>query len=157
MKICSSDEIIDKSGIELTPHRKSVLDIMSQSPHALSPKMILKAVSKKQSMDKVTLYRILDLFVTKRILRRIPALHGSLHYEIICEEHHPMHPHFVCRLCGMMECLSEFDFSDVKNNLKKTRALEAEDIDLKLEGTCARCKKKVERTFYAKGQGHRQQ
>ena len=152
MKICCSAETIGKGGIELTPHRKSVLTILTQSVRALSPKMILKEVSKKQSMDKVTLYRILDLFVERGILRRVSAVHGTAHYELSCEEHHPVHPHFVCRDCGMMECLDELDFTSVKNSLKKTRTIEAEDIDLKLEGLCVRCKKIDRKDNYATSQ-----
>ena len=72
-------------------------------------------------------------------MRRIATLTGTMRYEVVCAEHNPEHPHFVCRTCGDMECLEDFDLSAVRKGIQKKRKLITEDIDLKLEGLCFKC------------------
>lgn len=128
-----------RQGVDPNPNRDLILKVIASSSKAVTPKFILTAARKTRSIDKVTLYRILDLFVARRILRRMASVAGSLRYEIACAEHNPLHPHFVCRECGDMECLSDVDLSDVRERLNmKTKNL-PEDIDLKLEGVCQKC------------------
>lgn len=139
LRTCCSDQWFRKNRVELTPHRKIVFRILTSAKKALTPKDILKEIHRKAPMDKVTLYRILDLFVKKRIIRRITGFQGFIHYEINCEEHYPLHPHFVCRDCGDIECLNDLDLSGIRNTIKRKRRIQKEDIDLKLEGVCAKC------------------
>ena len=140
-RACCNEKLLKKKGVGLTPHRQVVFEIFSSSPKTFTAQRILEKIRKKRTMDKVTLYRILDLFVAKRIIRRLSASQGSLRYEIICDEHHPFHPHFICRDCGKMECLNDIDLSSLRHSIQKKRHLEGEDIDLKLEGLCFRCRK----------------
>ena len=141
MRKCTKFELFKRGGIEHTPHRELVLRIFADQHKALAPKDVLSTVRKKQAIDKVTLYRILDLFVAKGILRRF-STNGSTRYEINCEEHAPSHPHFVCRQCGEIECLHDFNLKNFKTEIKRYKNIEYEDIDLKLEGVCHQCKEK---------------
>ena len=134
-------ELLKNKGIELTAHRKRVFDIITTTPKALTPKVILSQIRRNHTMDKVTLYRILNLFVNKKIARRISGQHGRIFYEIVCEDHRPVHSHFVCRQCGEMECLEDLPIKELKAKLKSHAFGEDNDIDLKLEGICMECKK----------------
>ncbi len=139
-KQCNIAELFTRGEITPTEHRSIVLKAIAHSPKVMAPKNILQKICKTVSIDKVTLYRILDLFVAKRILRRMAGQKGTMCYEVICEEHNPQHPHFVCRECGEMECLSGMDIKDLKQRLRRQRYIEDEDIDLKFEGICRNCK-----------------
>jgi len=136
---CTTEELLADHGIDTTLHRSTVLDVFIRDNRSRTPQDILEEVRKKKDIDKVTLYRILDLFVEKRIIRRITTFSGPMQYEILCEKHRPNHPHFVCRRCGQMECLDDMDLTGFKNQLKGKRKLKIEDIDLKLEGVCPEC------------------
>ncbi len=138
---CDIQKLIDRSGLEFTPNRKKILEIISESSKALTPKTILELIPKRQGMDKVTLYRILDLFVERKILRRMSNLTGSMCYETTCHEHNPPHPHFICRECGDIECLNDIDVQHVKKNFG-LKGLDQDEIELKLEGVCLQCKEK---------------
>ena len=133
--------LLEKGGIELTAHRKHVLDVIAASSQALTPKVILTEIHRSHTMDKVTLYRILDLFVAKKIARRIASRHGQIYYEIVCEDHRPLHSHFVCRVCGQMECLEDLTVKELKIKIKQHQKWQDNEIDLKLEGICLECKK----------------
>lgn len=134
-------ELLEKGGIELTTHRKHVFDVIAASSKALTPKVILTKIHVNHAMDKVTLYRILDLFVSKKIARRIASQQGQVFYEIVCEDHRPLHSHFICRECGDVECLEELPVKDLRAKLRSHGRWQDNDIDLKLEGTCIECKK----------------
>ena len=142
-KTCNH-RLLEKGGIELTTHRQRVVKVIAASSKALTPKVILNEIHRSSSMDKVTLYRILDLFVAKGIVRRIASPHGQMHYEIICEDHRPLHSHFVCRECGGVECLEDWPLKELKAQIKKHRKWQDNEIDLKLEGVCAGCKKDID-------------
>jgi len=144
MKTCNHC-FLEKGGIELTAHRQHVMDIIAASSKALTPKVILNKIRRNSAMDKVTLYRILDLFVAKRIVRRIASQHGQLYYEIVCEDHRPLHSHFVCRECGKVECLKDLPLQDLKAQIRKYRKWQDGEIDLKLEGVCPQCQKTSKR------------
>lgn len=137
---CHCEELLKKSGLERTDHRDLVLKILARAKRTLNAKDILEKIPAGRSMDKVTLYRILDLFIAKHILKKISSFQGVTSYEIICDEHRPMHPHFICRECGVMECLEEVNMQRIKLNFKSKPYIKKEDIDLKVEGLCAHCR-----------------
>ncbi len=145
---CDSKFLLRKAGIDYTSHRACVLDILSCQGKALTPQMILDKVRRKKSMDKVTLYRILDLLVRRKLLRRLSSVQGPLRYEIICEKHNPSHPHFICRVCGEMECLNGIDLKNVKGTIrsKLAKAFKEQEIDIKLEGLCLHCQEPSNQT-----------
>ena len=139
---CNSKTLLRKVGVEYTLYRSSVLEVLRCHGKALTPQMILAKIRKRHAIDKVTLYRILDLFVAKKLLRRLSSNQGPLRYEIICEKHNPLHPHFVCRLCGEMECLHNVDLKNVQGQIrsKLINVYEGEEIDIKFEGLCVPCR-----------------
>ena len=134
-------ELLKKHGVDLTDHRKRVFDVIAESSKALTPKVILDQIRQNHAMDKVTLYRILDLFVSKKIFRRIAGQPGQMHYEIVCEAHRPLHSHFVCRECGDIECLEDLPVKALKAKIKSHKRWQDNEIDLKFEGVCVECKK----------------
>ncbi len=138
---CDIREILQHKGVEPTAHRLKVLRVISDTDKALMPKDILKKLRHASDFDKVTLYRILDLFVAKKILRRLTSVDGNSCYEIICQEHNPTHAHFICRCCGVMKCLEGIDLGQLQSTIKRQIKLKHETLDLKLEGLCAACEK----------------
>lgn len=137
---CTPNDLLIRAAIETNPNRERVLAVIIKSKKALSPKIILDKLKRTRSFDKVTLYRILDLLVDKKILRRIAAHDGSARYEIICTEHHPIHAHFTCRLCGEIECLEDFSMKRLMQAVKLKNNAKYEAIDLRFEGVCGICR-----------------
>ena len=139
LKSCKIEELLLGTNIEPTAHRKLVLKILAKSIKANSAQEILVKVRKKNEFDKVTLYRILDIFVQNRIVRRITSVTGSMYYEILCQTHHPVHPHFECRECGDIECLDKVNVEKIKKDIALSKRFKKESIDLKIEGLCSTC------------------
>ena len=134
----SQERSLKNKGIEPTGHRTLVLKALQGSATVTTASDLLKSVRKKSSMDKVTLYRILDLFVSKNLARRLTLLNGTMAFEFIGKEEEP-HPHFLCRVCGTIRCLGDMDVSGIKRQLSRTNKLNPDEIELKIEGVCSQC------------------
>jgi Fur family ferric uptake transcriptional regulator len=139
---CTCEEILERKEIEATRHRKDVLDLFVHTSKAITAKNILEKISKSSSIDKVTIYRTLDLFVERDILKKITTLDGAMAYELICEKHRPIHPHFFCRSCGEVSCLEGINWSTLKAQIERKSHVVCEDMDLRLEGVCEDCRQK---------------
>ena len=137
---CDPSDLLKKAGVDRTSHRVAVLGIIQSLSKVTCAKEILSEIRVNQPIDKVTLYRILELFVKKSILRRIISMNGTMCYEIICSLHLPVHPHFVCRKCGDVECLREFASHIRKQTNRWKKMSGAQEFDLRLEGLCTHCK-----------------
>lgn len=93
-----------------TPTQEAVLRLLQESATALSQDKIEAALSGQ--MDKATIYRILQRFLSDGILHKIVSDQGKNYYAF--EGHkdsthpHPHnHVHFKCSTCGNLECLAQ--------------------------------------------------
>jgi Fur family ferric uptake transcriptional regulator len=90
-----------------TPTKDAVLNILTDSKKAMSPDGIMQKVD--ISIDRATIYRVLNRFCEDGILHRIVAEDGKQYFAVCikCEEkklaHH--HFHFRCTNCLTIECL----------------------------------------------------
>jgi Fur family ferric uptake transcriptional regulator len=97
-------------------------------------------VRRQISINKVTLYRILDLLVEKDIVRKLTSGDRAFRYGIIEERHHADHAHFVCTECGIMECLDPDVISfELKAPHNKIAGNVISSVEIIAEGMCQRC------------------
>ena len=60
---CDYVNLIEHSGLGKTPNRLRVLEIIGNSPHPVSAQEIIAALNQNRDVNRVTVYRILDLLV----------------------------------------------------------------------------------------------
>ena len=108
----------------------------------LSEKGILSAIELQNllNVDKATIYRNLKSLLKKTIIREILTDEKSF-YEINCNIHNPIHPHFECIKCNKIFCLKPLSAQDAIN-LSHYTDFEITSIDIKIKGICNECKKK---------------
>jgi len=95
---CDFRQWLSSQNLKLTTVRLAVLEILGAAPRALRAREILEAIRTRRRVNKVTVYRILEDFSHRGMVRRL-SLDGRVsHYELACE-HHPPHPHFQCHTC----------------------------------------------------------
>lgn len=119
-----------------TPAKQAVLDILKLSERALSQEDIEKEV--KGTMDRVTVYRVLNSFCEDGYIHKILSDDGK-HYFAIClncqeKKHSHNHFHFRCLKCQKMECLKE----EVKVNLPE--GYQFENANCLVTGYCSDCR-----------------
>src|SRR6218665_1250562 len=108
-----------------TPAKQAVLNILKTSKAALSQEDIEQEV--KGSMDRVTVYRVLNSFCEDGYLHKILSDDGKYYFAICLncheEKHQHNHFHFRCLSCNKMECLKQ------EVNVKVPRGYTLENVN----------------------------
>lgn len=118
---------LKQQGYKLTKPRKMVLSVLSKNSEPKSAQEIHKKIKK---VDKVSVYRALNLFEELGLVN-IENLDNEKLYCLATDPHH----HIVCKKCGYSEevsCTYEFGKSDNFSNIQH---------QLTLTGLCKKCSK----------------
>ncbi|MEM8906347.1 MAG: transcriptional repressor [Bacteroidota bacterium] len=112
-----------------------MLKIFEQTQTAISVVELVERL--QQEMNKTTVYRILDRLEEDGILHSFMGKDGLKWYakgkECSTAHHKGAHPHFQCRYCGKVECLTmEFAIPFLPNR-------RVDSAELLLIGQCADC------------------
>jgi Fur family transcriptional regulator, ferric uptake regulator len=136
---CDFRQYLAAQGLKLTALRLAVLEVLGDVSRALRADEILMAIRAHRRVNKVTIYRILEDFSRRGMVRRL-SLQGRVnHYELACE-HRPPHPHFQCRTCREIECLDPAPMNRVWNELQGPLENRADHLEIRLAGVCHKCR-----------------
>jgi len=102
-------EILRQNQLKNTKQRVRVLEEIASDSAAISQPELEKKLGKE--IDRVTLYRILNIYEDKGILHRIIDINGTANYAICssactAHHHHDEHVHFNCTNCSKIYCLA---------------------------------------------------
>ncbi len=136
---CDFRQLLARQGVRLTQVRLSVLEVLGESARALRAPEILALVRSRRQVNKVTIYRILEDFTGRGLLRRLSLEGAGFHYELACE-HHPPHPHFQCRTCHEIQCLQPVALTRMWSELQGPVGNRAEQIEVRVAGICHKCR-----------------
>lgn len=136
---CDYEKIIEKSDLPPTRNRLKILEIVGNNNTPLSANDIFETISRTEDINRVTVYRILDLLVEKGVVDRIRGGGRSFYYGLAPNENHPSHPHFYCRRCGNLECLNPDGLRLNTENIERTFAGVIEKVEVRLDGICKTC------------------
>ncbi|UCG13651.1 MAG: transcriptional repressor [Deltaproteobacteria bacterium] len=140
-KQCDYVDLLETSGLGHTPNRLSVLQVIGNSPHPLSAQEIIEHSSRVQNVNRVTVYRILDLLVEKKLVERISAGDRSFRYGLAPNTNHRPHSHFYCLECGEMECLSPDCINLDMESLERSFLGLIERVEVRFDGICEDCRR----------------
>lgn len=131
------EELLTKHQLKKTAPRLRVLDMMYAKNSATSQPDLESVM---QDIDRVTLYRILNVFEEKGIIHKVFDLDGTANYAVCRSEcqanhHHDEHLHFNCTNCKNVYCLNELTLPD----LKLPAGFKPESFTLYAAGLCPKC------------------
>lgn len=86
-------------GYKLTVPRKRIADWIAKQKGIFSANELLRGLA---DLDKVSVYRTLDLFSELDLIHPVVSQHGEVHYEVHGNDHHH---HAVCTLCEKTACV----------------------------------------------------
>jgi Fur family ferric uptake transcriptional regulator len=138
---CNYTNILKMAGVEATVNRVSVLETIGNNNCPLTAMDIFNVVERTLTINKVTVYRILDLLVGKNILERLSSGNRSTYFGMAPNENHISHPHFYCTTCGRMDCLNSASIAIDTEQLLKTFPGRIENIAVRVDGICKNCLK----------------
>jgi Fe2+ or Zn2+ uptake regulation protein len=110
----------------------------------MSPAEILRKARVLAPINKVTLYRILDLYESCDIVRRILSAGRAARYELVDPRNtgkKKIEPHFVCRMCRKVIPIKIPSLQSlVEGELQKEYG---SPLDVAVAGVCRKCRKKI--------------
>jgi len=139
---CNYKEMLDSVKLEVTDNRIRVLEAVGNNSYPLAADEILKIVERSSSINKVTVYRILDLLVEKGVVDRISTGGRAFYYGIAPNQNHRAHAHFYCTECGQMECLTPESVHVDTEPLLKRFPGRIDRVETRIDGICKNCLRK---------------
>ncbi|HYA01974.1 MAG TPA: Fur family transcriptional regulator [Syntrophobacteria bacterium] len=136
---CDYGTLLRDRDLDRTLNRVRILEIIGNSSRPLSAHEIFAKAKRGENINRVTVYRILDLLVENRLVERISAGDRSFRYGLAPNANHGRHAHFYCTGCGRMECLSPgspvVDMASLESTIPGT----IERVEVRLDGICETC------------------
>ncbi|MDB4940334.1 MAG: ferric uptake regulator, Fur family [Candidatus Doudnabacteria bacterium] len=133
--IMENKELVKSYGLKATPTRLSVLAALQKYSKPVSVFDILKNLNK--NTDQTTVYRILNVFVEKGMIKKIDLKKDFSFFEINEGKHHH---HLVCQSCSKIKEIESCDISAIeKQVLKKSGFKSIDEHALEFYGLCENC------------------
>lgn len=147
-KIHEAEATLRATGERVTDPRVTVLSTLLACDHAVSQLDVATTIAKHHTIDRVTVYRVLDWLVGVGIAHRIAgddrvwrfmlnSQTGSHSVRKTAAHQLHEHAHFTCNTCGQTFCL---DNVQPKVSGKLPIGFSTTEVDLKIRGLCAECK-----------------
>lgn len=136
---CNYAELLNQSRLDATRNRLRVLSVIGGNAYPLSAADIIAILQRDAAINRVTVYRILDLLVSHGIVQRLSTGGRAFYYGMAPNANHPKHPHFYCTNCGRMECLDARSLSLETGGFEKTFAGRIDTVEIRLDGICRNC------------------
>jgi len=129
-------DMLRAHGLRRTAGRMKVLSVLMGSRRPLSHAMVHERVG-AAAMDRVSVYRALEAFVEAGFVHRAFIDDRTSVFELSdrCTDRQ-CHPHFLCRECGKVTCMTEVNMPLAKG-LPEGYRIERQKVFI--EGTCAAC------------------
>jgi Fur family ferric uptake transcriptional regulator len=141
---CDYEQLLVDADLEATANRMGVLELVGNNAYPLSADDLYTILKRSRSINRVTVYRILDLLVKHGVVERISTGGRAFYYDLAPNDYHQPHPHFYCRSCGRMDCLDPRSLAVDTDTLRKTYPGRIEKVEIRIDGLCTSCEKKMQ-------------
>jgi Fur family transcriptional regulator, ferric uptake regulator len=138
---CNYESLLTEAKLDPTENRRRVLEVVGNNCFPLSAGDIYQTLERTGSINRVTVYRILDLLVDHGLVERISTGGRAFCYGMAPNENHRPHAHFYCTRCGRMDCLSPESLTIDIDALLKTFPGRIDKVEVRVDGICKDCLK----------------
>jgi len=95
---CNYEELLSGADLEATPNRVRVLEVVGNNRFPLSASDICKIMERGGTINRVTVYRILDLLVEHGVVERISTGGRAFYYGLAPNDYYKPHPYFTVKI-----------------------------------------------------------
>lgn len=134
------EQRIADEGLRVTAPRRAVIEVISQTKKPLSPQDVLEqARVHHHDLGLVTVYRVLNLLLELKLVRRVHFEHGCHCYLPASPGHYHT---LICQHCGRAtEFIGENDIAPLIARIEAQTGYDIQDHLLQLFGQCPACQK----------------
>lgn len=130
---------LNEVDLRATPARIALMNLFEKAEKPLDVKEMTKYLEKKDiKTDPATVFRIVNMFSEKGLIKPIQLNEGKFRYELIDKaDHH----HLVCEKCGNIEDISDCNISALEKEITKKKKFKVTSHSLEFFGICTDCQK----------------
>lgn len=131
------EQMLREKDLKVTPQRKAILTVLKKSQSVLSAQELFQEVIKLlPGVNFSTVYRNLDVMLSKGLLCRIAPENGVVMYELRRKGSH--HHHVICKGCGISIPIDFCPMDAMKKELKRLSFTPTEHR-FEVYGYCDKC------------------
>lgn len=131
----SCEDEIQEVQLRVTPARIATMQLFESHNKPLDAQHLINHLHKELGIDRVTVFRILNTFVEKGLIKKLTFGESKARYELNIEEHH----HLVCQKCGNIEDISDCNINALEKEIKQKKNFLVKQHSLEFFGLCANC------------------
>lgn len=132
-------KILADKGLKVTPQRMSILEaIYTLNNHPTADNIIEYIREVHPNIATGTVYKVLDVLVDNRIIKKVTTDRDVMRYDGIMEKHH----HIYCTECDLIEDYKDAELDNILKKYFKQKSfpgLKIEDIIIQIRGTLDKC------------------
>ncbi len=128
---------IQEVNLRVTPARVATLKLFESHDKPVDVLHLTDHLQKDLGIDRVTVFRIINSFVEKGLLKKLEFQEGKARYELNKGEHH----HLICQNCGKIEDVKDTVIPDFEKKIAKKYKFLVKSHSLEFYGFCNDCQK----------------
>jgi Fur family ferric uptake transcriptional regulator len=129
-------DILHDAGLKHTAGREALLQLLMASDSPLTQEEISQKIS-GTGLNRVSIYRALEAFLSAGLIHRLESGDRVWKFAFCgCGQPGHCHAHFICRSCGLVECLDSVKIPALPVKSGYT----VEEREFYLKGVCAKCR-----------------
>ena len=132
-------DFLARTGLDPTLNRILVLAAVAGSDRPLTAREVFERVLAEHRLNRVTVYRILDLLAENGAVNRIGSADRAARFCAGGGRWPNGHSHFHCTRCGEVQCVDNDALHIDARTLNAALPMHINAIDLRLDGICANC------------------
>ncbi|MBA4383959.1 MAG: hypothetical protein C0410_04430 [Anaerolinea sp.] len=134
-------DLLEQKGSRITGPRRTIVELMVNSEHALSPVDVFdQARSKYPKMGLVTVYRTLEVLSDLGLVQRVHQAEGCHMYLRAANGHEHL---LICSCCGKASYFSGDDLGVLIQKISQESGYSIQSHWLQLQGLCQKCQPKT--------------
>lgn len=130
---------LSEHNLKVTEARKALMEFLLKENQPVDAQFIIDHLQKNHSIDRVTVFRILNVLTDHGILRKLEFGEGKARYELATDEHH----HLICESCGKIEDVSDCNISELEVDIRNKKKFHIKRHSLEFFGLCSQCFEKL--------------
>ncbi|MBI5123661.1 transcriptional repressor [Candidatus Roizmanbacteria bacterium] len=130
---------LNDASLRATPARIALMTLLESTKKPLDVQTMIAFLEKKAiKTDPATVFRIINIFTEKGLVKQIQLNEGKFRYELTTTaDHH----HLVCEKCGDIEDISDCNINDLEKDIEKKKKFKVTSHSLEFFGICSNCQK----------------
>ncbi|MBI5044864.1 MAG: transcriptional repressor [Candidatus Levybacteria bacterium] len=128
---------LHQTQLKKTPARMAVLSYLHNATIPMDADSIFDHLKlEHEAADRATVYRILEAFSQKGLVKRLEFGEGKYRYELSGDDHH----HLICESCGAIEDISDCNIAYLEKDIKNKKKFLVKRHSLEFYGQCRDCR-----------------